>query len=434
VIRVLRVYHAGRDPAHRRRERALSEAGVDVTLVVPTAWPEVDELTSEPFAVRPLAVTRSGDVNRHRFADSTALHQVIASTKPDLVDIHEEPFSAVARQCLEVVHDVPLVMYAAQNLDKRWPPPFAQWEQLAFRRVSGFYPCSRQAASVVRGKGYAGLIRSLPLGYDAAVIHAGDQDVEDTTITLALVGRMVREKGVREAVQVLYDVRRAGRDARLLLVGDGPEAAPALEQAHVLGLTEHVEHIHWLHSGDLAATYRAVHVLLQPSRATSTWVEQFGRTIVEAQASGAVVAGYTSGAIPEVAGEPGVLVPEGDAAALSAAVIALLNDTTEFTRRRSGGLAQSATRTWDAVARAQAAFYATALSATALSAQPSSLAVGSPARRRALAAQEFGPPATNGIRRPFALPVLRSVGVAATPLGAAIDAGAEIAGRLRRRS
>ena len=72
-MRVLRVYHSGRDPAHRARDRALVEAGVDLTLVVPSAWPDGGaqrQLSAEPFRIVELEVRRPGDVNRHRYADS----------------------------------------------------------------------------------------------------------------------------------------------------------------------------------------------------------------------------------------------------------------------------------------------------------------------------------------------------------------------------
>ena len=45
-------------------------------------------------------------------------------------------------------------------------------------------------------------------------------------ILLLLVGRLVPEKGVRDAVRVLADVR-ARCPAQLMIVGTGPEAGPA---------------------------------------------------------------------------------------------------------------------------------------------------------------------------------------------------------------
>src|SRR5947209_9716793 len=112
-LRVLRVYHAGRDPAHRLRERALHAAGVEVTRVVPSHWPEggaEEALTLEPFRVVELAVARAGDVNRHRYASDAALRTLVAEIDPDVVDLHEEPFSVAGRQWLQAVGKRPVVM------------------------------------------------------------------------------------------------------------------------------------------------------------------------------------------------------------------------------------------------------------------------------------------------------------------------------------
>jgi glycosyltransferase involved in cell wall biosynthesis len=55
--------------------------------------------------------------------------------------------------------------------------------------------------------------------------------------------------------------------------------------------------------------------------------EQFGRVLVEAMAAGVPVIGSSSGAIPEVIGDAGLVVPERDAAALAVAIDCILSDT-----------------------------------------------------------------------------------------------------------
>ena len=157
-MKVLRVYHAGRDAAHRERDAALTAAGVHVTLVVPRNWPEPGHEARQAgsldsrFAVHELPVVRPGDVNRHVYADRAHLTALLEAVRPDVLDLHEEPFSAVVRQWLRVTPpDLPVVTYTAQNIDKRFPPPFHWYERRALHRVQGIYPCSRQAASVVRG-------------------------------------------------------------------------------------------------------------------------------------------------------------------------------------------------------------------------------------------------------------------------------------------
>ncbi len=102
-VRVLRVYHGGRDPAHRERDRALVRAGIELTLVVPKTWPEgasSESFADEPFEVIALPVHRPGDVNRHRFVDADAVAALVATRNPDVVDLHQEPFSSVVRQVL----------------------------------------------------------------------------------------------------------------------------------------------------------------------------------------------------------------------------------------------------------------------------------------------------------------------------------------------
>ncbi len=393
-MKVLRIYHAGRDAAHRSRERALVAAGVDVTLVVPREWSSGEtELSPEPFRILELDVMRPGDVNRHRYSDPGAISAVLAEVRPDVLDLHEEPFSAAARQWLRAAPpELPIVMYTAQNVDKRLPPPFHQWERSAHRRVAALYPCSRQAASVARGKGFTGRIEVLPLGYEPDLFYPGTQSLDDDELVLAFVGRLVPEKGVGDAGRVAA-ILAAERPTRLVVCGEGPvvpEAAGArVELRGALGRAE------------LAAAYRSAHVVLVPSRPTATWTEQFGRVIVEAQASGAVVAGYDSGSIGEVGGEPALLVPTGDVEGLARRVLSLTQE--EFARRRKAGIELAAGRTWKAVGERQAALY------RAVVAGVERLPPSAATRQRAR--QEFGPTAsTTAGARPFALPVLRRLG------------------------
>jgi glycosyltransferase involved in cell wall biosynthesis len=399
-MRVVRVYHAGRDPAHRERDRALARAGVDVTLVVPSSWPGPDEVTDELFDVVQLPVARAGDVNRHRYLDPQAVVEVIDRTSPDVVDLHEETFSRVVDQILRRLDGrYPAVAYAAQNIDKRLPPPFCWWERQALARLRGLYPCSRQAASVAVGKGFGGTVRILPLAPSPLIVR-GCQAAPTDIVRLLLVGRLMPEKGVQDAVRVLASLR-ACCPAQLVLVGAGPEAGPAQTLAAELGVAGDLQVHPWASAGELAGYYREAHVLLAPSSSTRTWTEQFGRMVVEAQAAGAVPVAYRSGALPEVVGDAGLLVPAGDASAMAHAVLGMHAKPEEWLRLRQRGLAAASGRTWDVVAHGQLDLYeqVSTMSAPTAPVRP----------RRALAATRFGPPAAiAGGGRPFALPVLRA--------------------------
>jgi glycosyltransferase involved in cell wall biosynthesis len=75
----------------------------------------------------------------------------------------------------------------------------------------------------------------------------------------------------------------------------------------------------------MAAAYASFDVLVLPSRTTDTWVEQFGRVLVEAMWCGVPVVGSDSGEIPWVIGSTagGLVFPEGDVGALREALVRL---------------------------------------------------------------------------------------------------------------
>jgi glycosyltransferase involved in cell wall biosynthesis len=426
---VLRAYHAGGREAHQARERALAAAGLDVILVIPSGWNEPDHqraLSHDEFGIVELPVRRSGDINRHAYADPVALSRLVRDLLPTVLDVHEEPFSIAARQWLAAAPcDLPIVMYTAQNVDKRYPPPFAQYERSAYQRAAALYPCSRQAAAVARGKGFAGLIDVIPLGFDETLFVPGTQSLDDDEILLGLFGRLVPEKGVADAVEILARTN-ATRPTRLVVVGQGPEGTAVRELASALGLADRLEVLSWQPTSRLAEIYRTLHFMLVPSRPTTTWVEQFGRVIVEAQASGAVVAGYASGAIPEVAGESAILQDVGAAAELGDRIATLTSDPREYNRRRTQGIELSRSRTWTEVAARQADLYRRVVAGDF---HPSELP-SSPRRRRALARAEFGPTAsTTAGARPFALPVLRRGGRVPGFFAWLIDAARELVSR-----
>lgn len=397
------------------------------------AWPEAgseEALSQEPFPIIEVDVRTPGNVNRHSYANVEAVARLAVDLEVDLVDLFEEPYSGAAGQLLpRLPPDLPVVMYSAQNLDKRWPPPYRGYERRSLARVQGFYPCSRQAAAVLRGKGFGGLIVPLPLGYDEERYFCGDQSLTDEMLRLALVGRMVSEKGVFDAVQVLAELNvRRGIDVELVLAGSGSALAAALRLAEELGVADRVEHRPWLATPALADLYRQTHVVLAPSRSTARWVEQFGRMIVEAQASGCVVVGYGSGSIPEVGGDAALLVREGDVDALGAATALVLADPDEFHARRQAGLELAQARTWSKVATKQVELYRASMEGNR-----APLLSGSPRVLREQAREEFGPPAQAlGQFRLFALPYLREPNAASRALGRAMDAWAEVRARIER--
>jgi len=134
------------------------------------------------------------------------------------------------------------------------------------------------------------------------------------------VGRLVEEKGLMDMVNAL---EQTPADVNLLFVGAGPYQ-PALEQrVRERGWEARVRFLPPRPLEQLPQVMNALDALVLPSRTTARWKEQFGRVLIEAQACQTPVIGSDSGAIPEVIGSAGMIVPEGSAEALAQAMLSL---------------------------------------------------------------------------------------------------------------
>ena len=108
--------------------------------------------------------------------------------------------------------------------------------------------------------------------------------------------------------------------------------------------------------------FNAIDVLAVPSRTTPRWKEQFGRVIIEAHACGTPVIGSNSGAIPDVIGGAGLIVPERDPSALADAIRSLMQGPTQREAMGQRGLQAAGTQyTWEAVAKCMHGIYSTLL-------------------------------------------------------------------------
>ena len=77
--------------------------------------------------------------------------------------------------------------------------------------------------------------------------------------------------------------------------------------------------------------------LVLPSLTRPNWIEQFGRVLPEAMACETPVIGSSSGEIPHVIGEAGLVFQEGNVQELVASVRKLLDDPELYTRLAAKG-------------------------------------------------------------------------------------------------
>ena len=362
-MRVLRISHSATIAAWRGRERALRVAGDDVTLITAPRWHAggvwVDLDARPDENVRP-AHTFFG---RHPalFLYSPGPLWRALGERWDVIDLHEEPFALSTAQVLlmrALRRDrTPVVLYTAQNIDKRYPVPFRWLERWALRTASGISACNSEAARIVERKGFAGRARVIPLGVDpapeAAPPGAPADHGTDGGITVGLLGRIVREKGLEPLVRALQLEPRL----RLRVGGEGGDRGFLEMLAREAGVDDRLEVLGPVRPDRVGEFYSSLDVLAVPSIPTDSWTEQFGRVAVEAMAAGVPVVSSDAGALPDVVGGAGIVVPAGDADALAAALL----DAAGPRRAEliAAGLVRAQQCSWESVAREYQSLYRT---------------------------------------------------------------------------
>jgi glycosyltransferase involved in cell wall biosynthesis len=364
-MRVLRITHSGVVTAWRARERALIGRGLEITVLTAAAWDEGGNTVTftpggDDFA-RPVR-TFGHHPNLFVF-DPLPLWRTLGSGPWDLIDIHEEPCSLAAAEVLVIRAlrrcRAPFVLYSAQNIPKRYPPPFRWIERWSLRRAAGVSVCNEAAGRILKDKGLRPPAALIPLGVDTSRFAPDDraEPAGDGPLRIGYIGRLEPHKGVGVLLQAVAD--QPGWTVEV--IGGGPEADALAARVRALGIADRVTFRGFAANDSLPDRYRALDVVVVPSVPTPRWEEQFCRVAVEAMASGVPVVASRSGALPEVVGEAGLLVEPGDPRSLHDALASLQSVPGRWRQLRQQGLERAGCFTWEAVADRQLELYGSAV-------------------------------------------------------------------------
>jgi len=218
------------------------------------------------------------------------------------------------------------------------------------RRVDAYVAVSAFAARATEAllRLRPGAVRVIANGVAAPGALAPPPDLGVPVV--GAVGRLSPEKGI----DVLLRAMALVPDARLVVVGEGPQRPELEALARRLGIAGRVTFAGWA-DPPWAATW-SFDVLAVPS-----FTEGFGLVVVEAMLAGIPVVATAVGAIPEVVHDQvtGMLVAPGDPSALGAALRTLLGDPDRRRQLAAAARAEAALRfTTQRMASAFEALYA----------------------------------------------------------------------------
>jgi phosphatidylinositol alpha-mannosyltransferase len=237
----------------------------------------------------------------------------------------------------------------AMELGKRMLPSYA-------RRLHGRIAVSAAARHFV-DRFFPGDYKVIPNGvnvgrYQRAVPVARWQDGVPNVL---FVGRLEDRKGLPHLLKAFRLIRKSGLEARLLVVGSGPQEREARRYVLTRGL-QNVEFLGRVSDAEKAQLFKTATVFVSPA----TGRESFGIVLLEAMAAGAPIV------CSDIHGYKGVvqrngqamLVPPRDAKALAAAVTDVLTDPALRARLSASGLERVQQFSWEHVTVKVEEYYA----------------------------------------------------------------------------
>lgn len=155
-------------------------------------------------------------------------------------------------------------------------------------------------------------------GIDTDIFSPSSKVVRLDNRLLVVISRDTPVKGLRFMLEALA-VLRTKYDLELVVVAKGTNNRTTKRLINTLGIRDYVKIIDEINTEELVSQYRLATIVAVPSV-----YEGFGLPAAEAMACGAPVVSTTAGALPEVVGDAGILVPPADVKALVDAISALI--------------------------------------------------------------------------------------------------------------
>lgn len=201
---------------------------------------------------------------------------------------------------------------------------------MALRGAARVLPVSRTLERAMRTVAPGARYEIVPNIVDADVFRSRPASMRDRDLTVAGIGLMTPGKGFDVLIRAHALVTNRDSNARLILVGDGPQRAHLEELALELGVHDSVTFAGMRSPAEVSELLARSWLV-----AVASWYESFSLVAAESLAVGRPVVATQCGGPEEFVGaDHGMLVPVGDERALAEAILRVA--ATEWDPERLG--------------------------------------------------------------------------------------------------
>lgn len=343
-MRAVILSHLAADPEHRARYHALAAEGCQISVAVPSRWHPshreeafiADAGDDGRIRIVPIHVRGSLEYDIPARWNTRSLSRLLRDVRPDIIQIEEPVWSqgAAVATALAKRLGIPTVVTSDEAIAVRRPIMQRRYASQTLAGAGAGIATTSLAVRLLHRRRASLTVAVIPL---RGVVPPLDpvRAPEDDAFHIGYVGRLVPERGIA----VLFDacVRIHGRWS-LTVIGSGPAQEELERRAERLGIAARVEWRGGLPRAAFAAIWPTLHCLTVPSKTTPGWIDTGAHAILDAMAHGVPVVASDTGALPDIIGTAGIIVPESDPDRLTDALKELMDEPAR--RHALGGLAR----------------------------------------------------------------------------------------------
>ncbi|MFQ6032322.1 MAG: glycosyltransferase family 4 protein [Candidatus Zixiibacteriota bacterium] len=314
---------------------------IELTLVVPEHWLQFNKKVNlekdsdrnyRIISEQPITWGLGNSALRNVTHIYTGIKEILRNVEPDIIEIWEEPFSAVTVHTTfwakRIIPKSRLIFFSAHNIRKNYPFPFSTFEKYTYKNADYAFLMSEEVASVLRSKGYNKGFRVLPLGVDPYIFSKKDvsslkKKLGLRDFVIGFMGKIVKQKGILDLIEAISQMN--GK-IQVLIIGNGDLRGEVEHLVELSGLGGRTILMDAIPHSQVPNYLNCMNVVVFPSITLPDLKEQFGRVIIEGMACEVPAIGSDSGGIPATIGKAGLIFKEKDIAGLKGKIEALIRD------------------------------------------------------------------------------------------------------------